>query len=146
MKYDQIKRRKPEEFQRLTGVQPPVFEQMLACVPQNSGQRGRPCKLSAADRLLMTLMYWREYRSQAHIAVAYGVSEPTVCRTIRQVETALLASRELTLPGKKALQHSEFAIEVIVVDATEMPVQRPKKSKNNTTAARKSGTPAKHKS
>lgn len=140
MKYEQIQERKPEEFQRLTGVKPSVFEQMLACVPEAKGPRGRPCKLCAADRLLMTLMYWREYRSQAHIAVAYGVSEPTVCRTIRQVEAALLASGEFALPGKKVLQESELAIEVIVVDATEVPVQRPKKSKSATTAARKSGT------
>ncbi len=143
MKYEQIKERKPEEFQRLTGVKPSVFEQMLRCLPENSGQRGRPCKLGAADRLLLTLMYWREYRSQAHIAVTYEVSEPTVCRTIRQVEAALLASGEFVLPGKKVLQESELAIEVVVVDATEVPVQRPKKSNGGTTgttAARKSGT------
>lgn len=146
MKYEQIKDRKLEEFQRLTGVKPQVFDRMLACVPENSGQRGRPCKLCAADRLLMTLMYWREYRSQAHIAVTYEVSEPTVCRTIRAVEAALLASGEFVLPGKKVLQESELAIEVIVVDATEMPIQRPKKSKNSTTAARKSATPTKRRS
>jgi len=57
MRYEQIIGRKPEEFQRLTGVKPPVFEQMLACVPEDvPGQCGRPCKLGAADRLLMTLM------------------------------------------------------------------------------------------
>ena len=140
MRYEQIKARKPEEFQRLTGVQPRVFEQMLACVPEALGQRGRPFKLSAADRLLMTLMYWREYRSQAHIAVSYGVSEPTVCRTIRQIEAALLASGAFALPGKKALQESSLAFEVVIVDATEIPVQRPKKSNASTTAARKSDT------
>ena len=143
MKYEQIKGRKPEEFQRLTGVKPRVFEQMLAYVPESKGARGRPCKLCAADRLLMTLMYWREYRSQAHIAVTYAVSEPTVCRTIRQVEAALLASGAFVLPGKKVLQESALAIEVVVVDATEVPVQRPKKSKSATTAARKSGIPTK---
>jgi hypothetical protein len=146
VKYEQIKDRKPEEFQRLTGVKASVFEQMLACVPESRGLRGRPCKLGAADRLLMTLMYWREYRSQAHIAVTYEVSEPTVCRTIRQIEAALLASGEFVLPGKKVLQDSELAIEVIVVDATEVPVQRPKKSKSATTAARKSATLTKRRS
>ena len=125
----------------MTGVQPEVFKQMLVCVPENKGHRGRPCKLCAADRLLMTLMYWREYRSQAHIAVSYEVSEPTVCRTIGQVEAALLASGDFVLPGKKVLQESDLAIEVIVVDATEVPIQRPKKIKSSTTAARKSGTP-----
>ena len=146
MKYEQIKARKPEEFQRLTGVHPLVFEQMLGCVPDKSGQRGRPNKLCVADRLLMTLMYWREYRSQAHIAVAYEVSEPTVCRTIRQVENALISSGQFVLPGKNILQESELALEVIVVDATEVPIQRPKKSNDATIAARKNATPTKPKS
>ncbi len=147
MRYEQIIGRKPEEFQRLTGVKPPVFEQRLACVPEDvPGQRGRPCKLGAADRLLMTLMYWREYRTQAHVAVTYGVSEPTVCRTIRHVEARLMASGKFALPGKKALQEPRLAFEVVIVDATEVPLQRPKKSKSATTAARKSGTRTKRKS
>ena len=146
MRYEQIKGRKPEEFQRLTGVKLQVFELMLGCMPDTVGQRGRPCKLCAADRLLMTLMYWREYRSQAHIAVAYEVSEPTVCRTIRQVEATLMSSGQFRLPGKKTLRESELAVEVIVIDATEIPVERPKKSNAGTTAARKNATPARRRS
>lgn len=146
MRYDQIKDRKPEDFFRLTGVKPEIFEQMVSCLPDTSGQRGRPCKLCAADRLLLTLMYYREYRSQAHISVAYGVSEPTVCRTIRQVEAVLAACGEWSLPGKKALPKPELAFDIIVVDATEMPIERPKKNSGATTAARKSVTPAKLKS
>jgi len=53
---------------------------------------GRPTKLSRADQLLMTLMYWREYRTEFHIAQSYGISEATVCRTIQKVENALLRS------------------------------------------------------
>lgn len=128
MRYEQIKDRKADDFFRLTGVKPEIFEQMVSCLPNTSGQRGRPCKLCAADRLLLLLMYYREYRSQAHIAVAYEVSEPTVCRTIRQVEAALMACGEWSLPGKKALRDSELALEIGVVDATEMPVERPKKT------------------
>jgi hypothetical protein len=148
MRYEQIVGCKPEKFQRLTGVKPAVFEQMLACcVPQDGqGQRGRPCTLGAADRLLMTLMYWREYRTPAHIAVTYGVSEPTVCRTIRYVEARLMASGKFALPGKKVLQEPRLAFDVVIVDATEVPLQRPKKSKSATTAVRKSGTRTKRKS
>ena len=91
----------------------------------------------------MTLMYYREYRSQVHISVAYGVSEATVCRTIGQVETALAECGEWSLPGKKALQEPELSFEIVVVDATEMPIERPKKNSGAITAARKSATPAK---
>jgi DDE superfamily endonuclease len=44
---------------------------------------GRPPKLSRADQLLLSLIYWREYRTEFHIGLTYGVSEPTICRTVK---------------------------------------------------------------
>lgn len=146
MRHDQIKNRKPGEFQRLVGVQPAVFEQMLQAVQEHKSVFGRPCKLSEADQLLLTLMYWREYRTMSHIALAYEVSEPTVHRTILKIEQALLASGRFSLPGKKALRGTELELEVVVVDATEIPVQRPQKDKGATTAARRSATPTRRNS
>ena len=73
-------------------------------------------------------MYWREYRTEAHIAETYGASEATVCRTIHAVENALLRSGCLRLPGKKALTQSQIPCQVVVVDATECPVERPQKT------------------
>lgn len=143
MRYDQIKDRKPEEFQRLTGVQPTVFAQMLQAVQEQIRVFGRPCKLILADQLLLTLMYWREYRSLLHIATTYGVSEPTAWRTIRKIENALLSSGHFRVPGKKILRQTEWQVQVLVVDATETPIQRPQKNKNTTTVARKNATPTK---
>lgn len=104
----------------------------------------RPPKLSRADQLLMTLMYWREYRAQFHIAGSYGISEAMVCRTINKIEGALVRSGEFRLPGQKALQPSDTLIEVVLVDVNGQPVERPKKSKNDTTAAKRSVIPRKH--
>ena len=87
----------------------------------------------------MTLIYWREYRTQFHIANTYGVSASTVCRTINKVENALMLSGEFTLPDKKALSSSHTLIEVILVDAGEQLIERSKKSKKATIAVRKSG-------
>jgi len=142
MRYEEIKNRKPSEFQRLTGVQPQVFEQMLEAVQKQIRSFGRPCKLCLADQLLLTLMYWREYRTMFHIAQTYGVSEPTVHRTIRKIENALMLCGQFRLPGKKALLDPELQWQVVLVDATETPVERPRKNKGGTTAARKSATPA----
>ena len=46
----------------------------------------------------------------------------------------------LSLPGRKALLKSDMEYEVILVDATESPIERPKKSKHDTIPGRKSGT------
>jgi hypothetical protein len=138
MRYETIEQLKDTDFKRLTGVQRETFEEMLKVVEKGLRDFGRPPKLSRADQLLMTLMYWREYRTEFHIAQSYGVSEATVCRTIRKVEDVLVRSKKFRLPGKKALQPSDTVFEVILVDASEQPVERPKKARNSTTVAKRS--------
>ena len=145
MKYENIKNWKNADFKRLTGVKQETFEKMLEVINKALPNFGRPPKLSRADQLLITLMYWREYRTQFHIAGSYGISEATVCRTIKKVEDALMRSGEFRLPGKKVLQPSDTLIEIVLVDASEQPIERPKKSKNDTTAAKRSVIPRKHK-
>jgi hypothetical protein len=143
MRYETINHLKDTDFKRLTGVQRETFEMMLEVVENGLRDFGRPSKLSRADQLLMTLMYWREYRTEFHIAQSYGISEATVCRTIQKVENALVRSGKFRLPGKKALQPSDTVFEVVLVDVSEQPIERPKKAKNGTTAAKRSDTPKK---
>ena len=93
----------------------------------------------------MTLMYWREYRTEFHIGLTYSVSEATVCRTIRKIEDALLKSELFHLPGKKKLQSSDTTIEIVLVDATEQPIERPQKNNVSITVAKRDGTRRKRK-
>jgi|SRR5689334_12063813 len=144
MRYETIEQLKDAEFKRLTGVQREIFAEMLKVVEKGLPDFGRPPKLSRADQLLMTLMYWREYRTEFHIAQSYGVSEATVCRTIRKVEDVLVRSKKFRLPGKKALQPSDTVFEVILLDVSEQPVERPKKARKGTIAAKRSDIPKKH--
>ena len=144
MHYETIKELKSEEFKRFTGVRPQTFQTMLEVLTENFRIFGRTRKLSLADHLLVTLLYWREYRTQFHLGVDFGVSESTVCRIIQKVENVLVRSKKFHLPGRKALreaQESDTAFEVVLVDATECPVERPKKNSGGTTPARRSATP-----
>ena len=143
MRYKTIQHLKDTDFKRLTGVQRETYEKMLAVVEKGLRNFGRPPKLSRADQLLMTLMYWREYRTEFHIAQTYGISEAAVCRTIRKVEDVLVRSKTFRLPGKKALQPSDTVFEVVLVDVSEQPIERPKKAKNGITAVKRSATPKK---
>ena len=143
MKYETVHMLKDEEFKRSTGVRRKTFEQMLQVVETGLRDFGRPTKLCRADQLLMTLMYWREYRTEFHIGLTYGVSESTVCRTIKKVENVLIESKQFHLPGKKALQPSDTIIEIVLVDATEQPIERPKKDNAGITAVNRSVTPKK---
>ena len=76
----------------------------------------------------MALMYWRENRTYFHVAQAYGVSDNCCWGTIRWVENALIQSGVFRLPGKKKLLESDVEWEVVLIDATETPVERPKKT------------------
>jgi len=141
MSYEQIKDLRPALFKRYCGVKPDTFQKMVAVVSDHLTQTriktGRPPKLSVEDQVLMTLEYWREYRTFFHIAKSWGIHEASVWRIIRRVEDVLTKSKAFTLPGKKKLQLSDHEIEFIVVDVAETPVERPKKSKKPTTAARR---------
>ena len=143
MFYQNIKDYAPEKFKRLTGVSREVFALMVDALVSGIRPFGRPPLLCLEDRLLMVLMYWREYRTFEHIGETYGVSEATVCRTVKQFENVLIKDKRFHLPGKKALLQSETVFEIVLIDATECPCERPKKNSGATTPERKSGTPKK---
>jgi hypothetical protein len=73
-------------------------------------------------------MYYREYRTQFHIGVTYGISESRVCEIIKEVEEVLIKDTRFHLPGKKSLLKEENHFEVVLIDVTESPVERPKKN------------------
>jgi len=85
--------------------------------------------LSIEDLLLATLEYLREYRTYAHIAASYGIAESNIYRGIKWVEDTLIKDGTFSLPGRKAPLKSDAEYEVILVDATESPIERPKKAK-----------------
>jgi hypothetical protein len=119
-----------------------TFEEMLevlqAAHTEKHRRRGRSPKQEMEDRLLAALEYWREYRTYAHIAASYGVSESNMFRTIQWIEDVLIRSGKFSLPGKKALLKSDVEFEVVLVDVTESPIERPKKGSENGIQERKS--------
>ena len=103
------------------------------------GGRGRPSKLNNADKLLMMLMYYREYRTFFHISIAYSISEPQTGRIIRQMEDLLINNKLFHLPGKKSLLQSDSEWEVLVLDVTESNIERPKKNNASIIQAKRKG-------
>ncbi len=91
----------------------------------------------------MSLKYWRQYVTQKELSYEFEVGEATTHDTIVWVENTLVKSGKFSLPGKKALYGEESEIEAAFVDVTESPVERPKKTKKDTTAARRNATPKK---
>jgi len=134
MSYEKVKYLKPEEFKRLCGVSMETFEQMVQIIKNGmllKKKTGRPNKLSIENQLLMTLEYLKEYRTYFHIGQSWGLNESTVYRITRNIENILIKSQELRLPGKKTLLQADHEIEIIVVDVTETPIEKPKKNRKS---------------
>lgn len=133
MKYEQIKSLEDEKFRRLTGVKNATFEKMTAMLQEaeikKKSKSGRKRKLSIENRLLMALEYIREYRTYFHVSQSYGVSESTAYDIIKWIEETFIKHPDFALPGPKALLKSDIEYEVVLMDATETPIERPKKKK-----------------
>ena len=144
MRWEAINKLSGDEFRRLTGVKKPTFEEMVKILETARAQKklrgGRKNKLSIEETLLMTLEYLREYRTYFHVSKSYGISEGYAYKIIRWVEDTLIKSKLFSLPGRKALLKSDVEYELVLVDASEHPIQRPKKNKNASTLEKRKGT------
>lgn len=134
-----------EKFRRLTGIKRATFEKMTGILKEANQLKkrkgGRNTKLCIEDMLLMTLEYLREYRTYFHISQSYGVSESTAYKVVRWVEDTLIKHPDFALPGRKELLKSDVKYEMVLIDATESPIERPKKNKSIFTQVKRKGIP-----
>jgi hypothetical protein len=132
-------------FKRLNGVKPDTFDKMKGILQKEYDRMhklgGSPPKLAVEDKLMVTLKYYREYRTMESIGADYGVSKSTVCESIQWVENTLAKDKTFKLPDKKVLKKTSDSIEYIVVDATESPIQRPKKGQKEYYSGKKRAIP-----
>ncbi len=139
MKYIDSKKLSGTQFKRYTGISWSTFDLMVEELQKHIPAKGRPSKLSIEDQILLCLSYWREYRTLFHVATSYGVSEPTASRIVRHVEDCLIKSNLFNLP-KHLPEGQGIDWNVVIVDATEIPIQRPKKQKKSYSGKKKAHT------
>lgn len=143
-KIDKLKKIDEMDFKRLVGVKRATFKVMVeeykkAEIERKKGHKigGRKPKLCEEDRVLFMLEYYREYRTLYHIGIDYGISEGQASKLVRDVESVLIKSGKFSLPSKRALYDADNEIEFVIIDATESPINRPKKNKKTTTQAKR---------
>jgi hypothetical protein len=131
------------KFKQLFGIKRETFYNMLEVLEPAYEQLhklgGKPAtKLRVEDRLLVTLQYWREYRTLEHLAYEYNTVVSNVHKAIEWVENTLIADGRYHLPGKKVLMDDEKKPRAVAIDVTEHPIERPKKNRRSTILARRS--------
>jgi len=122
---------KDADFKQLIGVAKETFLEMTEILRLKYAEKhrkgGRPSKLSIEDQLFLSLKYLRQYVTQKELAFEFEVGEATAHDIIVWVEDTLIKSGKFSLPGKKVLLEPND-IEIILVDVTESPIERPKKN------------------
>lgn len=73
MRYEKAKELKESDFKRLCGVKKETFVTMCEVVKEvlSRETRGRKSGLSAEDQVLLTLGYWREYRTRVSFGAGF---------------------------------------------------------------------------
>jgi hypothetical protein len=87
---------------------------------------GRKKELELEDQLLLTLIYYRHYVSQSFLGLMFNLHNSNVCRHIKYI--APLLSRIFKIPTRKIDNKlTKEEIGLYLIDATEQPINRPKK-------------------
>ena len=132
---------KPIVFQRLTGLTPIKFKQLVEKIDplfkETDYQRknypnrkrkvggGTQYKLSVAQALFILLLYYRTYTSHIFIGMIAGIHDSNVCRYFRRIQPLL--AQIFRIPERK-LKITEDEILELIVDATEQESQKRKGS------------------
>ncbi|MCC5668437.1 IS5 family transposase [Nostoc sp. CHAB 5784] len=130
MKIEKAKQLTAKKFKRMTGVSRKTFELMVDVVKADAQKKkkpGRRPKLIIEDQVLMVIQYWREYRTYYHIGLDFELSESAVCRIVFKIENILIKSKKFSLPGKKELWKISSEEDLVVMDVTESPIEKPQK-------------------
>ena len=124
--------KKPRVFLRITGLKISEFKDIKRrCNSHWKRQQsrkivsGRPYGISNLEnQILCLLMYYRTYTTQLFLGFWFNVDDATVCRTIKRLEPVLAK----VVAIKKYRTMSEKDLQVLLTDATEQRIQRPKRN------------------
>jgi hypothetical protein len=150
-------RRKPSTFRQFTGLTVVEFDKLLAqlepafAARQAKARRSRPRKrkvgagrkpkLAVADRLFVTLVYYRVYVSQAFLGGLFGVDAGTICRLIAAVGLALTGIFRIP---ERTVTIAEDELAAAFADATEQPTNRPSTKQRRHDSGKKKRHTIKH--
>jgi len=127
--------KKPLTFLRLFGITVEQFEEILFKLSPQWQKKvisaykrpGRPHALALCDMLLVLLLYYRSYATQEFVGYLFLIDKSQVCRIIQRLEPLLAKIMAL----KKAKVLSQKEVEKLIIDATEQPIERPKKDQKH---------------
>lgn len=119
-------------FTRISGLKRGLFEDLYVLVAERMEERkeehpmrkrGRKTEMSLEDKLLLTLIYYREYHTCLSLSKTFGISEAYASKLIHRI--GRLVAEALPLGGKGTTHHAD--IKAVLIDASEQTIERPQR-------------------
>ncbi|WP_342266219.1 transposase family protein [Spiroplasma endosymbiont of Villa modesta] len=127
MIFENLKKLKNEEFYRYFGIKRFHFNEMLEKlieIEKLEKTKGRKNKLSVEERLMMTLLYWKEYYTFFQMSIKSKMSPSSCFRNITWVENKLSNHKDyqflkerykLKIDKKQENSNLEFSEKTIII-------------------------------
>lgn len=120
------------QFRQVTGVMPAVFFQMVRRLhpawdkaQTRKAKAGRPHAVDGlAEHLVLLLIVYRCHVTQGFMGWLAGTDKASICRALQRIGP--IARRVLGV--KRAITVSADKAQALLIDATEQPIQRPKRA------------------
>ena len=109
-----------EEFEIILAKVEPEWQKQVITKYK---RKGRDYKLEVSEMILMMLLYYRSYVTQIFIGHMFGIDDSRVCRILKKLEPILGSVMAI----KKCHQLNPEEIKILLIDATEQTIERPKK-------------------
>lgn len=128
--FEKLKNR-PEIFKRLVGVSLETFLVMVEVVKKKKleiyashSPGGAPHHLSIEDEILLALWYLRVYSTYFYLGIIFHIGESSSHRISKFIENILIKCDLFNLPSRSLTKEN---FEKLLLDATEVRIERPKR-------------------
>ena len=122
-----------KEFEELAEKVHPLWKKLL----KSKKLEGRPPKLKTMrDHLLAMLMYYRTYVTYDFLGYLFGLSTSNIWYAVNRIQPLVL--KVVAIKKERSLKADEVA--ALLVDATEQPINRPKKGQKLYYSGKKNAT------
>jgi len=102
-------------------------------------KRGLKPSISLGDRLLLTFRYLRHYPTFDRLGKEFGISESYANKIYHRMLDILL--KVLKMNSRNELMNKD--LEVLLIDVTEQPIERPKRKQKAYYSGKKNAIPSK---
>jgi hypothetical protein len=146
--YNKMKNISSKKFRREVGIDFKKFSLIVTkvkCyietekVAHPTKRRGNKSDFCLEDQVLLTFYYLRHYPTFDVLGSAFGISESYANKIYHKILN--IFAQVLDMPDAKALMDGD--LEVIAIDVTEQPIERPKRGQKSYYSGKKNNIPSK---